>query len=184
MNYLLPMLLVALSLGGLALVYWALRGQRVDLYAPTDMERYAAPVDLAAFQALLDEQNDGFLRDRLPPAELRAFQRERCRIAAGYVVLVARNAAVLTRLGELARGSVDPQTARAGAELANAAIRVRLLALMAYARLRLEMLHPAAPQYAGDVVGLYQSLADRATNVAGLLEPASGMRCARTLYSY
>jgi hypothetical protein len=184
MSYLWPTILLAVSIAGLALVYWAVRGQRVDLYAPTDMERYAEPVDLTAFQALMNQDDERFLRDELPPAELRAYQRERSRIAAGYVVRVARNAAVLTRLGELARASGDLQTSTAGAELANQAIRLRLLALMAYARLRLEMVHPAAPQYAGNVVGLYESLADSAANVAGLLQPASGMRCARSLYSY
>jgi hypothetical protein len=178
-----PVLLIVVSLAGLGLVYWAVRGQRIDLYAPADLERYAQPVDLAAFQALLDPANEAFLRENLPPGEVRDFQRRRCRVAADYVRRVAQNAAVLTRLAELARTSREPETARAGAELANAALQLRLLALLSYARLRLEMVHPAAPDSIRRVAGLYEALADRAASVAARLEPASAMRCARALYS-
>ena len=181
MTYLWSALLIAGAVAGLFLVYWALRGQRIDLAAPTDLERYAQPVDLVAFQALLDPGNDSFLRENLSAGELRAFQRQRCRIAAGYVRRVAQNAAVLTQLAELARASREPQTARAGAELANASVRLRLLALMTYARLQLEMLHPGAPEHIRRLGGLYEALAERASTVATLIEPASGMRCARSL---
>jgi hypothetical protein len=182
-----PVLLIAVALAGLGLAYWAVRGQRIDLYAPADLERYAQPVDLAAFQALLDPANEAFVRENLLPREVRDFQRRRCRVAAAYVRRVAQNAAVLTRLAELARTSGEPETARAGAELANAALQLRLLALLSYARLRLELILPAAPDPIRRVAGLalakYEALADRASNVAARLEPASAMRCARALYS-
>lgn len=178
-----PALLIAIAFAGLALGYWAVRGQRVELDAPADLERYTQPVDLAAFQALLDPGNEDFLRAQLPPAELRAFLRARRRVAAAYTRRVAANAAVLTRFAELARHHPDPATARAGAELANAALELRLLALLCYARLQLERVHPAAPEYVRRVMGAYGSLADRASSVASLLEPASGMRCARALAS-
>jgi len=181
MTYLWPALMIAISLAALLLVYWALRGQSIALAAPTDLERYAQPVDLLAFQALLDPENDTFLREYLAPAEVRAFERRRRRVAAGYVRRVAQNAAILTRLAELARASHEPETARAGVELANASLQLRLLALLAYVRLQLEIIHPAAPEHIRRVAGLYGSLADRASNVATLLEPASGMRCARSL---
>lgn len=183
MTFLWPALFVVVALAGLALVYWAVRGQRVALAAPADLERYVSPVDLAAFQALLSAESEAFVRAHLPPGEVRAFLRERRRVAAGYTRRVAANAAVLTRLAELARSSPDAATARAGAELANAALELRLLALLCYARLQLERLHPSAPQYIRQVAGAYDSLADRASSVAALLEPASGMRCARALAS-
>lgn len=183
MTYFWPVLLLALSVAGIALAYWAVRGQRIDLYAPNDLERYAQPVDLVAFQALLDADNEAFLRESVSPQELRSFQRRRCRIAADYARVVARNAAVLTRLGELARASGDPQTSRAGADLANASLRLRLLALGTCARLQLEVLHPSGPEHVRQVLGVYESLADRAARVASLLEPASGLRCTRSLYS-
>jgi hypothetical protein len=173
--------MIAISFAALLLVYWAVRGQNIALTAPTDLERYALPVDLLAFQALLDSGNDAFLRQHLAPAEVRAFERRRLRVASGYVRRVAQNAAILTRLAELARASHEPETARAGVELANASLQLRLLALLAYARLQLEMIHPAAPEHIRRVAGLYESLADRASNVATLLEPASGLRCARSL---
>jgi len=175
------LLMLATSLAALLLVYWALRGQNVSLTVPTDLERYAQPVDLLAFQALLAPEQEQFLRQHLPPAEVRAFQRRRLRIAAGYVRRVAQNAAIVTRFAELARASNHPDTARAGEELANAALQLRLLALLAYARLQLETLHPAAPEHIRRVAGLYEALADRASAVATLLEPASGIRCARSL---
>jgi hypothetical protein len=182
-----PVLLIAVAFAGLGLAYWAVRGQRVDLYAPADLERYAQPVDLAAFQALLDPANEACLRASLSPREVRAFERRRRRVAAAYVRRVARNAAVLTRLAELARTSGEFETARAGAELANAALQLRLLALLSYARLRLEMVYPAAPDSIRRVAGLalakYEALADRASNLAARLDPASAMRCSRALYS-
>lgn len=173
--------LALVALAATALVYWAARGQRIEIYAPADLERYARPVDLAAFQALLDPGSESFARENLSPAEFRSYRRERCRVAASYTRRVAENAAVLTRLAELARHSADPATARAGAELADAALALRLLALLCCARLQLELIHPAAPEYVRRVAGSYQALTDRASNVAALLEPASGMRCARAL---
>ncbi|HSE48201.1 MAG TPA: hypothetical protein VLA96_03230, partial [Terriglobales bacterium] len=117
-----PALFIAFALAGLALVYWVFRGQRVEFYAPADLERFVQPVDLAAFQSLLSPENEDFLRAETSPAELRSFLRRRRRVAAAYIRRVAANAAVLTRLAELARTSSDPATARAGAELANAAL--------------------------------------------------------------
>jgi len=181
MTLLWPALMIATSFAALLLVYWAVRGQNISLNVPSDLERYAQPVDLLAFQALLDAENDEFLRQHLAPAEVRTFQRRQRRVAAAYVRRVAQNSAILTRLAELARASQEPQTARAGAELANAALQLRMLALLAYARLQLEIIHPAAPEHIRRVAGLYESLADRASNVAALLEPASGLRCARCL---
>ena len=180
--YLVP-LLIAFAFAALGLGYWAVRGQRVMLQAPADLERFAEPVDLAAFQALLDPDNEAFLRENLTAVEVRSFQRQRARVAAGYVQRVARNAAVLTTLAELARASSDAQTSRAGAELADRAVELRLLALLAYVRLRLEVLHPEIPAYARSVAGAYEALSDRAAAVAAQLEPASGLRCARALYS-
>jgi|GEM_PF-5390315 len=181
MNNLWPALMIAVSFAALLVVYWAVRGQSISLTAPTDLERYAQPVDLLAFQALLDTGNDEFLRQHLAPAEVRAFERRRRQVAAGYVRRVAQNAAILTRLAELARASQEPETMRAGVELANAALQLRMLALLAYARLQLEIIHPAAPEHIRRVAGLYESLADRASSVATLLEPASGIRTARCL---
>ena len=181
-SYLVPAL-IAFAVLALGIGYWAVRGQRVALQAPADLERFAAPVDLAAFQALLDPANEAFLRENLTAGEVRAFQRQRARVAAGYVQRVARNAAVLTTLAELARASSDPRTARAGAELADRAVQLRLLALLAYVRLRVEVIHPEIPAYARTVAGTYEALSDRAAAVAAQLEPASGLRCARALYS-
>jgi hypothetical protein len=181
-SYLVPAL-IAFAFAALAIGYWAVRGQRVALSVPADLERYAQPVDLAAFQSLLDPANEAFLRENLSPSEVRTFLRGRARVAAGYVRRVAQNAAILTRLAELARASSDPETARAGAELADRAVQLRLLALLAYARLQLEVIHPAIPAYARSVAGAYEALADRAAAVAAQLEPASGLRCARCLYS-
>lgn len=176
----LSILLVA-ALAAVALLYWAVRGQRPEIYAPADLERYTQPVDLPAFQALLDPRSESFLSEHLAPAELRSYRRNRCRVAADYTRRVASNAGILTRLAELARHSADPEVARAGAELANAALELRLLALLCYARLQLERLHPAAPEYVRRLAGSYESLAERASSLATLLEPASGMRCARAL---
>jgi hypothetical protein len=101
------------------------------------------PVDVEAFRNLIDPGEEAFLRENLSAAEFRAIQRERLRAAVEYIACAAHNAAILVRVGELARRSPNPSIAEAGEKLLDSAIRLRLYAVQATAKLYLGIVFPA-----------------------------------------
>src|SRR5579884_755502 len=137
--------LIFVVLGALGVVFFiiAARGHAGVVAGVSDLNGRTHPVNLAAFRNLVDPDETAYLRERLGPAEFRHIQRERLRAAASYVRCVAENAAVLLRLGEAARHSQDPQVARAGEELVNTALQVRLYAFLAIAKIRTGVLIPS-----------------------------------------
>jgi len=103
------------------------------------------PVDVEAFRNLIDPSEAQFLRSNLPPPEFRKVERERLRAAVEYISCAAHNAKVLMRTGEAARHSPEPSVAEAGEKLVNTAIRLRVYAFQATAKLYLRMVFPGAP---------------------------------------
>ncbi|HTR65272.1 MAG TPA: hypothetical protein VMH85_05845 [Terriglobales bacterium] len=102
------------------------------------------PVDIQAFRNLTDPAEEEFLRQNLPPAEFKKVQRERLRAAVDYISCAAANAAILVRVGESARRSPVPEVAEAGEKLVDSAIRLRIYAFQALAKLYVAILFPAA----------------------------------------
>ena len=100
------------------------------------------PVDLAAFRNLVDPEEEEYLRQGLPPVEFRRVHRQRARAALGYISCVSQNAAALLRVGEAARRNADPSVVRAGDELVNSALRLRIYALQARGVLCLQIAFP------------------------------------------
>jgi hypothetical protein len=119
------------------------RGQRLS-------EEYAqrpdvlTQVDMDAFRNLIDSDDETYLRSVLAPAVFRRLQKQRLQAIAAYVRCIASNAAILLRLGELARRSSDPEIAGAGQQLAAGALRLRLSAFLVLVRLRTEIWIPGA----------------------------------------
>ena len=99
-------------------------------------------VDVNAFRNLVDPAEEEFLRDNLPKRDFSRIQRERLRAAIEYAECASRNAAFLLRVGDAARGSSDPALADAGEKLVASALRLRLYAFHAIARLYLGVLFP------------------------------------------
>jgi len=134
------------------------------------------PVDIDAFRNLVDPVEEDFLRENLPPGEFRAIQRERLRAAVEYVSCAAHNAAILVRLGEAARLSLDPKIVEAGQQLLDTALRLRLNALLATIRLYLGIALPGAHLSAGRLVDNYQHLSSLAGQLVYMQYPARASR--------
>src|SRR5438270_4322382 len=86
----------------LALMYYVVQGRIRPFETAQQVERYFMPIDLVAFQNLIDPEDQRFLRELLPSSKYRRVQRERISSCLCYVRSCARNAAVLIRIGESA----------------------------------------------------------------------------------
>jgi len=102
------------------------------------------PVDVEAFRNLIDPEEAEFLRANLSRTDFRMIQRQRLTTAVEYIFCVARNATVLIRMGEGARHNPDPSIAEAGENLMNTAIRLRIYAFQAIAKLYWGIIFPGA----------------------------------------
>lgn len=174
--------LVAFALGMLVLlVYLAFGHGRRARIASQELASQTRRVDLEAFRNLLDEAEEEFLRANLPREEFRVIQRERLRAAAEYVGCVSHNASILLRLSEVAKGSPDPEIARAGKELSEQALHLRLLALLTLGKLYVAIALPARQISIGMLVHHYQQLSDLATWVARMQNPSRGAQFAGRL---
>jgi hypothetical protein len=171
----LTFVLVLLSLIALLLMY-AVRGKASPVDALDDLVGRTRPVDIDAFRNLIDPAEEAFLRESLPVREFRAIQRERLRAALEYVGRAAHNAAILVRLGEVARLSLDPKIAEAGQQLLDTALRLRLYALLATLKLYLGIALPGAHLSAGRLVDNYQHLSSLAGHLAFMQHPARASR--------
>ncbi len=130
-------------------------GQKLD--SLDSLPGRLAPVNLDAIVNLLDPEQDLYLQERLRPRDLRMIRRERALVAAGYVKVIARNAAVLVRAAQLAAYSSDPELAAAGKRMGMEALQTRIRALQAIGKLYLEAIFPGPPK-ALKVLRQYESL--------------------------
>ena len=117
----------------------------------------------------------------LAPAEFRAIHRERLRAALGYVRRAAHNASILLRLGEAARRNADPEIARAAAELAESALKLRMYALLAECLLHARILLPAGGWSPARVAADYQGLRERVARLCRLQLPEQAGRISAAL---
>lgn len=141
--------LILVSLGGLSFLFRVAKGRA--LFVPQGPAIGLQAVDLDAFRNLVDPGEREFLRGSLAPAEFRSVHRERIRAALEYISCAARNAAILLRLGEAARRSPETSVAEAGERLVDTALRLRLYAFHAMAKLYLALLLPG-PVVSSDVI--------------------------------
>jgi len=100
------------------------------------------PVDLEAFENLMDSGEERFLKANLSPPEFREIQRSRIRAAKVYVAALSENARVLAAVGQSARNHSDPEIAAAGVEVVQRAIRLNVWCLSALFRLDAALLYP------------------------------------------
>lgn len=169
----LVLILAVLAMVALACVYGLVRGHARALRRLEDPEHALEGIDIEAFLTLIDGDDREFLRERLTAGDFRRVQRQRARAALEYVGRIARNAALLLRLGEATREDPDPEVADVGRELADLALKVRLNALSVSARLYLLLLFPTGAQHFGQVLFHYRSLTDAALRLSRLQQPAA-----------
>src|SRR5437763_1003171 len=122
-------LIVVASLLCLGLMYYAVQG-RIGLFeSAKQVERQFTPLDVVAFQNLIDSEDQRFLRDMLSPRRYRRVQRERIGVCLAYVRCCARNAAILIRIGESAAQSSNAEIRATGQRMLSDAIRMRMYAV-------------------------------------------------------
>jgi hypothetical protein len=154
-------LFVAFALLALFLVFRFAKGRRFSALSVTDHKIQIRTVDVRAFRNLVDPVEEAYLRQNLSRSEFAAIHRERLRAAIIYIASAAHNAAVLMRVGEAARRSPEPRIIEAGEKLVESAIRLRLFAFRATAKLYIGILLPHVPVSA-------QSLAESYERMTGL----------------
>ena len=170
-----------LALAVIGLLLRSVLGQGAAIRSLEELEGQTQPVDLAAFRNLMDPAEREFLREQVGPADFRRLERQRLLAARVYVRRAAHNAAVLVRLGEAARGSADPEVARAAQELVNGALRLRLYVLLAEFQILVRMAFPAAQLNQAGMLEDYQALIEGVTRLSRLQRPAYTARVASAL---
>lgn len=114
------------SVLSLYLVWTIFRPRLPQIKSLEDWETKNHAVDPELFRALLDPAEEDYLRQSLPPHEFRLFQRKRISLALRWLNLVGQNAAMLMKLGQLARAGSNPGLAKEAEDLIYAALRLRL----------------------------------------------------------
>jgi hypothetical protein len=128
-------------------------------------------VDLEAFRNLINPDETAFLRKNLPPPDFRIVHRIRTQAAAEYVQRIAQNAAVLLRLGQAARTHRDPEVARAAQFMIERALVVRIIAMQALIKLRLQILLPGIDLSTAAVFDRYGRLTESVALFTRLQRP-------------
>jgi hypothetical protein len=126
----------------LFLVWEILRSGMPEIRSLDDWERKKHEVDLVALRILLAPSEERFLRESRSPVHFRCFQRARYRLALRILELVEDNAAMLIKLGHLARVGANPALAKEADELVSRALRLRVTLLFVQAYLWLKWLFP------------------------------------------
>ncbi len=110
----------------LFLVWAVLRPGLPAIKSLEDWEGKRYRVDPEVFRILLDPSEEKYLQQALAPREFRSFQRKRLALALDALDLVGKNAAMLMKLGQLARTEGNPRLAREAEELIHGALRLRV----------------------------------------------------------
>lgn len=170
----LTLLTVLIVLLGVALV--AVRGQSSDIRSVEQVTKLSRPVDLESLRNLISEADENYLRAALRGRDYRRVERARMRAAMDYVGRAAHNSAMLLRLGEAGRRSSNSQLAKAGDELANSALHMRLLCMTAMAIIGVRIVLPQLQVSAGSICDAYASTRDRVATFGRIEKPALASR--------
>src|SRR5438477_6185027 len=122
--------ILLVSVLSLSLVWKALRPSFPQVKSLEDWEAKKFAVDPAIFRLLLDPGEEEFLRRSFSPREFRALQRRRMALALRALRMVGDNAAMLMKLGQLAKSQANPALAKEAEELTSGALRLRVNLLL------------------------------------------------------
>ena len=139
------------------------------------------PVDVEAFQNLVDPEEERFLRANVPPGVFRSLQRQRLRAAIDYLAGVSHNAGVMLQLGRAQQRSSDPQIAAAGVQLVDTASRVRVYSLIAIGKLYGQIAWPRIGAATPALTDRYERMRECAALLSRLRDPARGSVVSRSL---
>jgi hypothetical protein len=146
-------LVIVLALLTITLFYVGLRSRRKHFES-----RPIQPLDLNAFHALMDRDDETFLRERLPRKEFFRLKRLRVRVTWKYVRRISDNSAVVLRLAGMTRQDPDPKVAETAVQLADLATHIRAQCLIAFAKLAVEFALPSVQLTSAMLAPKYESL--------------------------
>lgn len=177
----LAMIVAVAALMALVLLLSFARKERLAVSTVQELTTLSMPVDLECFRNLIDREEEEYLRANLPPREFRSVQRARVRASLEYVQRTSHNAALLLRLGESARRHSDANIARAGEELVQSALQLRVYSVLTRLLLYAHLVAPKASISASSFVERYERLRDRTSGLARLQVPAAASRVEASL---
>lgn len=128
----------------LFLVWTILRSGPPKIKSVEDWEANKNEVDPEIFSVLLDPSEEKYLRQSLSPREFRLFQRKRIGLALRWLHQVGENAAMLMKLGQLAKTEANPRLASKAEELIYGALRLRVNSVLAQPCLWLQWMLPGS----------------------------------------
>jgi hypothetical protein len=132
------------SVLSLFLVWRVLRPGFPQVKNLEDWEARKHEVDPDVFRLLLDPAEEQYLRRSFPPREFRALQRRRMALALHAIRLVGDNAAMLMKLGQLAKSEENPALTKEADDLIFGALRLRVNLLLVQPCLWLKWLFPGS----------------------------------------
>ena len=157
-------IVIALALCAVVLFYTAVRSRRIQA------GQSIRPVNLKAFRALMDRDDELFLRDRLPRSKFSHLKRQRIRVTFRYVARIAGNASAVLRVSEAARVSSSPEVADAANQVTELATQIRLQCLVAMGKLAAEYAIPSLQLTPAMLVPKYQTLRDSVSRLGALTQ--------------
>jgi hypothetical protein len=120
------LLILAVVLLSLVLVGTLLLRRPTEVRCVRDWEAKKHEIDVRAFVALVNLDEERRLRHRLPPRKFRDFQRRRTRLALRLAGLLEENAGMLMSLAQHARAKHDPVLTQQADEMIVIALQLRL----------------------------------------------------------
>lgn len=154
--------LIVLAVAALALTLaWSvLRSGHPEIRSGQDWEEKKHDIDIPIFRALLDADDERYLRRSLPRNQFHCFERRRIRLALHMVSLAEENSGMLMRLAQLARMKGDPEVTKNADDLIATAIQFRLNLHLLKLCLGLRWLYPSWNVYLPAFDVRYRSLLD------------------------
>lgn len=145
----------------LLLLWAAVRGRSTQIDSVEAAQQAITPVDIDAFRNLTDASQDRYLQQQLTRPDFRRVQRARSLATADYLWKLASNASVILRVGEFARGSEQERIVQQGAEMASAAVSLRIFCLLGLAQAYAGYVFPGAAVSVGGIADGYDKLTAR-----------------------
>ncbi|MGH9528569.1 MAG: hypothetical protein ACRD2S_01475 [Terriglobales bacterium] len=133
---------VTLLAGLLGLALYRVAAGRTSGLAAASSKDLIEPLDVLAFNNLIDPAEEDFLRENLPSSIFRDIQRLRLRAVIEYVICANRNAALMVRLGKDLNSTADTERAQEARNLVTAAAQLRLLSILVLCLLWIKIAFP------------------------------------------
>jgi hypothetical protein len=168
-------LIILVALLAVLFVIRQAKGHAPGIKSPEDLRAQLCAVDIDAFRNLTDPSEEDFLQSQLLRGDYRKLRRQRLLATLRYISCVAKNAAVLVRMGEEARRSSDLSVAEAGIKLVDNALRLRLQTFQVKAKVYLQIVYPGVRTPSSELVSQYEQMTRQGVLLGRMQYPARGI---------